>query len=293
MIRSMTAFSRKMTQTDCGQFVMEIHTVNRKGLDLNLFLPKEYLFLDIDLRKMVGEHVSRGRVTLRLYPQTSSSSALSEYELSKLKSLKESFHKTAKELGYNPDHSVDFRFLITQLSSRAGDASSNEKEMVAQFKTLTKEALSELITMKEVEGKALEKELLIHLGEIQENLKFVEAHAPEAPGKFEEKLREKLRELTEGGTDLDPRIAQEVAILTEKVDIQEEIARLHSHLSQFEETIQSSNPAVGRTLEFLTQEMHREINTIASKTSETKVSRATIAMRVSLDRIREQVLNIE
>ncbi len=275
----MTAYGRSKRATPQGECLVEIHSVNRKFLDINTNLPKEFLFLDLDLRKWVQEEVQRGQVTVRV----SFEGAQAGFLLPALKSLKSKWIELAKGLGYHSD-SVDFRFLTEQMEKIPLDAAP----LKAELKKTVQEALKDFISMRRKEGEALAKDMRVRLAFIEQELKKIEKKAPQAVEKYRKKLKEKLSEAKE-----DERFIREVVLFAEKVDVTEEITRLFSHTKQFKELLAEKGKSVGRTLEFLTQEMGREINTLSAKAAESDIVKIAVTIRAEIDKMREQVQNIE
>jgi uncharacterized protein (TIGR00255 family) len=153
--------------------------------------------------------------------------------------------------------------------------------------------LKDLTVMKVIEGKALLKDIEMRLHEIAASLHAIERHVPQTVSRYQQKLEERLREALCLDVKEDERLLKEVVIYAEKLDITEEIVRLQSHLKQFFELVHSEEKSVGRTLDFLTQEMNREINTMAAKSVDADVSLLAVKMKSELEKIREQIQNIE
>lgn len=287
MTRSMTAYSRFVTPPIEGvSWTVEIHSVNRKGFDLHIFSGKELFSLDLELRKMVGEEISRGQVTLKISPQRGGKGEIS---LTLLKQLKKEWEKTAEELKF-PKEQITLEFLLGQ-SNRVLVEEGGEKVQNA-LKKGVKHTLDALIKMKSVEGLALEKEVLKHLKLLESNVKKIKGLSKKEPEAYRKKLVDRLKELSLeiGGEE---RVLREVALFAEKIDITEELARLDSHFNQFKGVFQSGEKSIGKTLEFLTQEMGREINTIGSKTQQLEVTKLVLSSKGMVEKIREQVQNIE
>lgn len=287
MTRSMTAYSRATSNEVEGlKWIVEIHSVNRKALDLNLYLTRELLSLDLELRKMIGQALQRGQVNVKINFDRGKES-LAGVPL--LKKLKGQWEKTAKELGFSKDE-ITLSFLLQQMDQVSLDAFGSKIQ--TELKKTVKEALAALIKMKETEGKALAGDILKRIKTLKENLRSIESFSVKAPENYREKLLLRLQALLKEPLD-DERILREIALFAEKVDITEEITRLKSHFSQFEELLKSKEDSVGRTLDFLVQEILREINTISSKSSELSITQLAIASKAELEKIREQVQNIE
>lgn len=295
MIKSMTAYSRASVNSPLGRFVVEIHSVNRKMLDMSLYLPKDLLRFDIEVRKWLGKFLERGQVTLRLTLQSEGvGGKLFTNTLTQLKNLKEGWEKLCIELNYDPHKMVDLPFLVNQLqSSPASDSKEEEEAIKSALKQAVDSALQDLMQMKETEGKTLVLDIQKRLKIIEENISAVELKKELPLVHYRKKLMERLKDVGHLHGEAEERIAREVALLAEKMDVTEELVRLKAHIEQFRHHLFSPEKAVGRTLDFLTQEMHREINTLGSKSSDSEISLYVVKVKSELDKIREQVQNIE
>lgn len=293
-MRSMTAYARVHTQRVGEQWAIEIHSVNRKMLDLNLNLPRDCLCFDIEIRKWIAEKILRGQISVRIIRELSEGGALlSKRYLEQLKELKRSWQNAARDLGFDEKEAVDLRFLAEQMQL-IPLSSGREEEADRKFlKEAVDCCLAELLEMKEREGKALAEDVLKRLKLIEEQLLLVSNQAPNAAARFKLRLQEKLAELAQVTPDVEERIQREVVILIEKGDITEELTRLSSHLEQFRLLLRGDEKSVGRTLDFLTQEMHREINTIGSKCADKEISQSVVLMKGEVEKIREQIQNLE
>lgn len=287
MLRSMTGYARKSGSSLLGNFVIEIHSVNRKGLDLSVFLPKEFLCFDVDVRKWVSSALERGQVTLRC--------TLIDFTIagqSCFKSSKEKWEGICIELGIDPSQ-VTLPFLLAHTPTILTFTSDQEASLRNALEGVINQVLQELIGMKEQEARFLEKDFQARLSQIEEELVKVESFGQVPLISYEKKIKEKLEELNLFDEDGKNRLMREVALLAEKLDVHEEIVRLKAHVHQFQECLTSPVSSKGRVLEFITQEMVREVNTIGSKLQVTEVSKAVIRMKSELEKIREQVQNIE
>jgi len=287
----MTAYGRAAIETPFGQWVIEIHSINRKMLDISIHLPRELLRFDTEIRKWITEAISRGQITVRV---NSSFEGAAQASYSVLSALKQFWEKIAKDLGYNPKEAVDLAFLTQQMHFLPQEVSKDqESQLLSALKQGVQETLKALIQMKEKEGGALEKDVEMRLKLIESTLAKISRRSPEVVERSREKMREKMKEIIPVLSEMEARLAQEVALLAEKLDITEELTRLDSHLQQFFERLKSGEKALGRTLDFLVQEMHREINTIASKSADAGISQEAITVKSELEKIREQIQNIE
>ena len=295
MIKSMTAYSRASVSSPMGRFVIEIHSVNRRMLDMSLYLPKDLLRFDIEIRKWLSQFLDRGQITLRLTLQSEGvgNKLFSNYAL-QLKALKEGWDKIAKDLGYDPGKMVDLPFLVSQLQTNPSTESKEEEETLKNsLKEAVDIALQELMQMKEAEGKVLALDIQKRLKLIEENISAIELKKEFPLAHYRKKLTDRLKEIGHLHAEAEERIIREVALLAEKLDVTEELVRLRTHIDQFRKHLASHEKAIGRTLDFLTQEMHREINTLGSKSADSEISTFVVKIKGELDKIREQVQNIE
>jgi uncharacterized protein (TIGR00255 family) len=295
MIKSMTAYSRASVCSPLGRFVVEIHSVNRKMLDMSLYLPKDLLRFDIEVRKWLSNSLERGQVTLRLTLQSEgvSGKLFSSY-LAQLKNLKEGWEKLCGELGYDPQQMIDLPFLVNQLQSAPPAESKEEEDVIkAALKEAVDSALQDLMQMKETEGKTLALDMQKRLKLIEESASAVELKKELPLIHYQKKLIERLKDVGHLHAEAEERIAREVVLLAEKMDVTEELVRLRAHIEQFRKHLLLPEKTIGRTLDFLTQEMHREINTLGSKSPDSEISLYVVKIKSELDKIREQVQNIE
>lgn len=295
MIKSMTAYSRASGNSPLGRVVVEIHSVNRRMLDMSLNLPKDLLRFDVEIRKWLSGWLERGQITLRLNLQSEGMSGelFSSYS-SQLKELKKGWDKLAEELGYASDKVVDLPFLVSQMQVLpSSEAAEDEEALKSSLKSIVEEALQELMKMKEAEGKTLALDIQKRLKVIEENIAAVELIKEQPLVHYRKKLIDRLKEVGHMHGEAEERILREVALLAEKLDVTEELVRLRTHIEQFRRHLASQEKAIGRTLDFLTQEMHREINTLGSKSADSEISSYVIKIKSELDKIREQVQNIE
>jgi uncharacterized protein (TIGR00255 family) len=286
MIRSMTAYGRAGRQTPHGKWLVEIHSLNRKMLDCQIYLPREFLSFDLDVRSTLAKQLQRGQVTARI---TFEEEGRVEHQLTQLRPLKAAWDKVASDLGLGP---VDLKFLVQQ-SQQSEVVAPNLDELRKALEEAVMEALLALCLMKEREGKALDSDVRMRLKAMEALLAKVETLAASATSSYSKKLVQRIKELQAPVQEIDERLLREIAQLADKVDVTEEITRLKSHFGQFDVVMGSEEKSVGRTLDFLVQEMNREINTIASKSAESELTHLTVAMKSELEKIREQVQNIE
>jgi uncharacterized protein (TIGR00255 family) len=294
MLISMTGFGRASLEALFGRIVVEIHCVNRKYLEISTYLPKELNRFDMEIRKWVGESISRGQVSVRVF-LTPSEDAINQLlpDPLMLKRLKKAWTQVAKASGTNP-RSIDLPFLLQNMpASILQNSAGEEKDCLSALKQCIADALEGVSEMKRREGQALMLDIGQRLKELDKMVHKIEELAPQSVGKQREKLRERILEVLAPGSELDDRLVRELALFADRVDISEEIARFYSHISQFQEILKTNRGAVGRKLDFLVQEIGREINTIGSKSADAAITRMVVDGKSELEKVREQIQNIE
>ncbi len=295
MLRSMTAYGRAALAVPLGHFVVELSSVNRRHLEIICHCPPELLSFDVDLKKWIAAAVSRGAINVKLFVQLTKSSVVTlKPNLVLARQLKDAWDAISQDLELPKENGFKLEMLadVEQIILQESDVSIKE-ELRDVLHQLFHQALEHLIIMKDVEGMALWDDISEHLEIIQTVIKEIEIIAPETVKRLHNKLRERLEEVVPGCMENEERILREICIYAEKADISEELARLKSHLDQFRDLIDDTEVRVGKTLDFIVQEMNREINTIGSKSSELKISQHVITVKTELDRIREQIQNVE
>lgn len=295
MLKSMTAYGHAFLAVPLGHFSLELYAVNRRYLELNCTLPQEFMRFEADLKRWIAARVSRGMVTVKLSAQFEKNLPLKlRPNLAYARQLKEAWDEIVAELalpydrGFRLDMLRDVDQIIIHESSQEAD------ELVATIlEQLVEKALDELVKMKESEGNALGEDIAERIKKIAEELEQIKTLSPDTTKRLHTRLKERLEEYLPGSAENEERILREICLYADKVDINEEVTRLSSHLTQFTDLLDAPNVSVGKTLEFLLQEMNREINTIGSKASELKITQRVIVIKNELERIREQIQNVE
>ena len=280
----MTAYGRGVLQTRRARWTLEVSSVNRKGLDIHLHLPHSLLFLDPTIRKWVGKVAERGNVTLRVACEFKEVSHLIE----QLKSEKLKWEKISDELQFSRQQ-ITLPFLLSQSVPQeiALDKASFEHDLHQVWK----KASNAWITMKQQEGKLLAQDIQSRLRIIQKEMKFIEKEIPRLAKEHLAKLSERMEELK---LTIDPEQLEKEAVLqANRDDVTEEMIRLQSHIEQMRKYLKSSDTNVGRTLDFLAQEMGREVGTLMAKAGSSEIARRAVHMKSEVEKIREQVQNIE
>ena len=294
MIRSMTGYGTGSSQAEGTAAHVEVRTVNHRFLDLHIRIPKEYSALEAEVQQTTRNLLTRGRVDVTINIQCTRTTEF-HIDTGVIRNYLEVTEKLREE--HRLDGSLDLNTLLTlpgviQSKDSLPAASVDEKVYEVVRKSL-REALDGVVRMRSREGEALEADLRRHLAAIRENADRVQADALSVPEEFRRRLEERLTQALPQNV-IDPqRLAQEVAFLAEKCDISEEVTRLKSHLDQFDRWVQKGQDEIGKKMDFLLQEMQREANTILSKTGHIDITRSAITIKAEIEKLREQVQNIE
>jgi len=289
----MTGFSRYENQNEDLTCKVEIRSVNNRFIDINTRLPKSLAPLELPLKKMVKSKCARGSFDISIAIEKNGDSEANLEVAPNLPLATEylnAFKNIQEGLGLKGE--IDINTILSQrdvVKPGLKKVEDSSEEIVLQTVDKT---LTDLVKMREEEGKNLEKDILNQISSIKALGKLISTKQSITVQQFQDKLKEKIQTLTTG-IEIDPaRIAQESALLADRCDVTEELVRLESHLDQFNKLVSSHEPQ-GRKLEFLTQEINREVNTMGSKTIDLEVSKAVIEMKSCLEKIREQLANIE
>jgi len=289
----MTGFSRYENQNEDLTCKVEIRSVNNRFIDINTRLPKTLAPLELPLKKIVKAKCARGSFDITIMVQKNDDTE-TNLEVTPNLPLANEYLNAFKKIqeGLSLKGTIDINTVLSQrdvVKTETKKVEDSCEEIVMQ--TVDK-ALTQLIKMREEEGKNLEKDILNQINSIKNLGKSISEKQSITVQQFQSKLNEKIQTLT-SGIEINPdRIAQESALLADRCDVTEELVRLESHLEQFNLLVASPEPQ-GRKLEFLTQEINREVNTTGSKTIDLEVSKAVIEMKSCLEKIREQLANIE
>ncbi len=293
MIKSMTGYGRYVKLSSLGKWLIEIHSVNKKALDFNLFIPRDLLQFDVEVRKWLAPFLKRGHVTVKVSLHRNEGRFDWEAQLNTLLSLKQGMERVCLQIGCSKE-SITFPFLYEELKSISSSDLSKEEESIRQeLKEGVEKALEACLQMKEMEGLALAESLRANLFELERLTHEIESLSLGVSDRYRHKIQEKLSEFKDVLEQDKERVLREVFFYAEKVDISEEIVRLHSHIDQFRQILNGKEESVGRTMDFLIQEMGREANTIASKSAESAISYVGLKMKGEIEKIREQAQNVE
>jgi len=293
MLNSMTGFGSAQGQADGVELAVEARSVNNRYLKVTVKLPDVFTAAEPEIEQWVRARVSRGTVQLSVQMKLSGEQAACDVNVDALVAYVDQLKRLDVEA--NPTLRIDLGAML-QLPGVCQSPSLNRiREQTQQtLMELIGRALDELVEMRKQEGQALRDDLLKNCQAIADSLAVVARRAGEAVTAYQQRLIERVRDLTgQSGIDVDAdALAREVAIFAERCDVAEELSRLEAHLDQFRQTVEADEP-VGRKLDFIAQEMLREANTIASKGNDAEIARHVVDIKTAIDRIKEQVQNVE
>ena len=292
MIRSMTGYGRGQQLLHGRSITVEIRSVNHRYFEFSCRTPRGCAFLEDRLKRTLQQAISRGKVEVSLTLQTVESRggavavdhALAGQYLTALRAL-------AAEYGLTDDLTLSTVARLPDLFTVCR-GEEDEEELAADVLSVLQEALDRFVAMREAEGERLRADVLSRLFTLEEHLAFVEERSPQTVAEYRARLTAKLNELLGGAVADEARILTEAAIVADRLAVDEETVRLHSHIAQRRGILDCAEP-VGRKLDFLVQEMNRETNTIGSKCSDTAIAGHVVEMKSEIEKIREQIQNIE
>ncbi len=291
---SMTGYGRAEALIEGRRWIIEIKSLNHRYIEIITRLPNVLSSLEVEIKKRVGEQIFRGRIEISIQADA------------------ESGPDNAVQYSLNMPLLRNYHSLLTKIKEELHLKDEIEMKTLVRFKEIfvpsetrfdptvawgglqktLDEALEALIRMRQVEGEVLKKDFLERLNALKRFIASTKARAPRTVLEYKQRLQDRIRELAEG-LEIDPvRLSQEVALLAEKSDITEEIVRFESHVGQVEKLLQGSE-TIGRKLDFLLQEMGREVNTIGSKSNDIAIAQDVIELKSELAKLREQAQNVE
>jgi len=298
MIRSMTGYGAAEQADQEVRIAVEIRTVNNRFFKSVLHLPEGLGAVEVTIDKILRETNTRGTISLGLTVEPRGGAARVPINKDILEAYLKDFESFAG--GWSGKNTHYYNGLLGFALDLPGVVGSQDvlltgiENLSDRIEAVVREAVGRLNAMRDAEGQATAADMRAALTEMERLIAAVEARVPFVINEYRDRLRQRVKELLEGvEISLDDQtLAREVAFAAERSDINEEIARLKSHVSQYRELLVESGPA-GRKLEFLTQEMYREVNTIGSKSADSEVSRHVVGIKVGVDRLREQSQNVE
>lgn len=292
MIKSMTGFGRRQESWSDGTVSVEVRSVNHRFLETSIRLPKSMSGLEERFKKTIQQHCARGRVDLIVLLQGGRGGAR---ELQLDVELAKQYHQALRTLQrtLKLKGSIDIGLMagfrdIIALSERTTD----DPKLTKMVEKLGLLAVSDMAKMREKEGGLLAQDILARLEQVRECRNAVSSRAPHIAEETFDRMKHRVEKLLADSIPDLPRLNQELALYADRCDITEELVRLDTHMIQFERAIQGTEP-VGKTLDFLLQEMGREVNTIGSKANDAAIRTDVVRMKAELERMREQIQNVE
>ncbi len=292
MIKSMTGFGRAEVVSEERKITVELKSVNHRYLDLGIRMPKKLGFLEGTIRNLLKTYMERGKVDIFIsYEDYTLNCAALKYN----RELAREYMGYLKQMAEDFDLENDIR--VSTLSRypevlAMEDQSLDEEKLWEVLEPPITEACEKFVETRRREGENLKKDLLEKLKNLDEKVTMVQERSPEVVNAYREKLETKVHELLEDSQIDESRIAAEVVLFSDKICNDEETVRLHSHIRNMEKALKESE-GIGRKLDFMAQEMNREANTILSKSNDLEISNIAIELKTEIEKIREQIQNIE
>ena len=293
MIKSMTGFGRYEVAEGERKFTVAMKGVNHRYLDANIRMPKKLNFFDSAIRALLKQYVARGKVDIFItYEDTSENQVSLKYNETLAKEYLSYFKKMEETFGLENDIRVSTLSRCPEVLTMEEQA-PDEDALWNGLKKALEGALKQFVETRTLEGENLKKDILDKLDGMLGKVAYIEERSPQILKEYRTKLEEKVTELLGDSQMEEGRIAAEVILFADKICTDEEVVRLKSHISHMRETFLSEENGIGRKLDFIAQEMNREANTILSKANDIEVSNCAIDLKTEIEKIREQIQNIE
>ncbi len=292
MIKSMTGFGRAKCEYEGREYNVEIKSVNHKYSDVSIKIPRQISYLEEKVRKEILTKVSRGKIdvfiTLQDYSEKGKNIKINK-ELAKV--YISQLRELAEETGITANIDVIDISKFPEVLNISNE--DNEEIYWNELKGVLDTALDNFVAMRETEGNKIRDDLKVRMERIKEKVSKISSYSAGLVEEYIVKLNTRVKELMNTDVIDENRLAQEIVIFSDKSSIQEELTRLDSHISQFLDLLSNGNSPVGKKLDFIIQEMNREVNTIGSKANSTKISEGVIELKTEIEDVREQIQNIE
>ncbi len=292
MVRSMTGFGRAQDTVNGINITFEIKSVNHRYFEFSSRLPRNYGFLDEKLKTFLQSRISRGKVECYVQIENlEEDNAVVQINHSLAAGYMKAFNELSERYEIKNDITVSSFSRYSDIFT-VHKEQDDENKIVEAVLFVAQEAIDSFIKMRESEGNKLKSDIIAHSDEIKKCVEFIEMHSPETVKIYNEKLIFRMKELLEDKHIDEQRILTEAAIFADKIAVAEETVRLRSHLEQLE-LLLNSDKAVGREMDFLVQEINREANTIGSKAQNVEIARYVVNIKAEIEKIREQIQNLE
>lgn len=291
-MKSMTGFGRSKVEENSREYVVEIKSVNHKYSDISIKMPRNIICFEENIRKIISNNISRGKVdvfiTFNNYSDEGKNVVIN-------KELAKNYISQLKELATETGISENIK--ITEITKMPDvmqlKIEDDESDVILQeLEKCATQAVANFVNMREVEGERIKQDLLVRINNVEKIVDRIFSYTTGLIEDYVVKLKERINEILGTAVVDETRLAQEIVIYADKCSIEEELTRLHSHIEQFKELLETKEP-VGKKLDFLIQEMNRETNTIASKSVKLEITNLAIDIKTAIEDIREQIQNIE
>ncbi len=292
MLKSMTGYGKGEATTPNGNFLVEIRSVNHRYGEISVRMPRTFYAFENEVKRLAASVLKRGKIDISVqWDESAAAPAAPQLDMAVARGYHEAYSRLAKELNLPKDAPPSF--IMSQKGvMKEGVGAVDETELQPHLLSAVTAAVAALDGMRTREGEALADDLKARRSQIAEWTALIGERIPLMVTDYRQKLKARLDQLLDGIEMDESRLAQEVALLADRCDITEELVRLASHFGQFDEALRSTEP-VGRKLDFLMQEMNREVNTIGSKSNDSGITNLVIQIKAEMEKMREQVQNVE
>lgn len=292
MIKSMTGFGRFEAANRDYKVSVEIKSVNHRYCDLNIKQPKKFSAFENDIRNIAKQYAVRGKIDIYVnYEDYTAETSSVKYNSAVAKGYMDAITKASKEFGIEPCITSSLLVKLPDVIILGNDEKDADEEFVIVKDALHK-ACMQFQASREKEGQNLYNDIHLKISDILEMVNQIEKRSPQIVTEYRQKLKDKVTELLSGAKIDESILATEITVFADKICVDEETVRLRSHIANMESTL-SKDESVGRKLDFIAQEMNREANTILSKANDVELSRMAIDLKTEIEKIREQIQNIE
>lgn len=291
MIKSMTGFGRGKLEVDGREYIIEIKSVNHKYSDISIKMPRNFSFVEDEIRKEINKNISRGKIDVNILYLNNGNK---QEKVIINKALAKNYINEIRQLINEADvnSSINIMEIIKLPDVLNIQSEESEEQITKEIKQVLNIAIEEFLKMREKEGKTIYQDLVNRIDDVNINVEQILRLSTGLIEEYIVKLKKRIEEILKNEIIDENRLAQEVVIYADKCSIEEEITRLKSHIQQFKELLDIKEP-VGKRLDFLIQEMNREANTIASKSASIDITNIVVELKTQIENIREQIQNIE
>ena len=292
MIKSMTGFGRAEVVTDERKITIELKSVNHRYLDLSIKMPKKFNYFEAAMRTLLKDYIQRGKVDVFItYEDYTEDQVSLKYNSTLAAEYMKNFEKMAEQFGLEDDVTVSMLSRCPEVLTME-QVPEDEEHMWAMLQEVLKGAAENFVETRLREGENLKNDLIGKLDHMLSMVDFIEERSPKILEEYRQRLGDKVRELLQNSTIDESRILTEVTVFADKICVDEETVRLRSHIEGMKKELLAGG-SVGRKLDFIAQEMNREANTILSKSTDLEISDRAILLKTEVEKVREQIQNIE